>query len=201
MNIQLPKITPHTTPNPCAVKFILNCHVSLDNPKIFDHPDQCQESNLAKKLLFLDDVTTIFFGDDFITVTKNEQGNWEQMQPQIMQAILDHFALGLNIFNEGASVKTHIKTDSSSVTDEVEKKILQVIEDYIMPAVVMDGGGILYHGFKDGVVKISLTGACKGCPQSTITLKHGIETTLKYHVPEIEKVESIEDEPLPEETT
>lgn len=178
-----PLIKIENTPNPCAVKFLLNREVSPKNPQTFLSIEECTNSNLAKKLFSIEGVDMVFFGADFITLAKTNQANWGGIKPQASIIIADHLQLGLSIYDN-----KEMHTENLSSADDIDKHINQVLDDYIKPAIAMDGGGLIYHGFADGIVKLTLIGACKGCPQSELTLKEGIETTLKYHVPEVKEV-------------
>lgn len=180
------------TPNPCAIKFVLNIEVSPSKPQTFLSIEECSSSSLARKLFSVEGVEMVFFGANFITVAKTQEAVWEIIQPQTTLIISDHLQLGLNIYDRD---ETKQKANQALSTDKIDQHINQVLDDYIKPAIAMDGGGLIYHGFADGVVTITLIGACKGCPQSELTLKSGIETTLKYHVPEVREVRTIEKNP------
>lgn len=182
------------TPNPNAIKFLPGREISPKSPGIFNKLEDCSTSTLAHKLLMIDNVEMVFFGQDFITVTKAEEGEWQMLKPQILMTIMDHFVLGLEVYDRKEGHSSY--TENKAPIGDIEKQIIAVIEDYIRPAVMMDGGDVIYRGFEKGVVKLILSGACHGCPSSSITLKQGIEGTLKYHVPEVTSVEMADEKSL-----
>lgn len=177
-----------TTPNPNALKFIPGLDVA-ESPVYFLTEKDAHNSFLARKILAIKFVETVFFGTDFITVSKKEDGNWDVLKPEILMMIMDHFTSGLSAFD---FVQEQLKPSSKTNYDsEIERQIIEIIETRVRPSVAMDGGDIIYKSFEDGVVKLELHGACSGCPSSTITLKNGIESMLKHYVPEVKSVEAI----------
>jgi len=138
----------------------------------------------------VDNVEAVFLGADFITVTKNPQSEWKLLKPEILMVIMDHLVSGLPIFNDNENTCTQINTEGLS---EIEKQIIEIIETRVRPSVAMDGGDIIYKGFKEGVVYLQLQGACSGCPSSTATLKNGIESMLQHYIPEVQAVEALEE--------
>lgn len=176
------------TPNPNALKFFPGAKVS-DAPVYCPGPEEAKKagSSFALALLETEGVEAVFFGQDFITVTKAENSDWKFLKPEILALISDRFLAGLGVFDSGAAQIS--ATDTSNMSD-VEKQIVEIIETRIRPSVAMDGGDIVYRGFENGVVKLELRGSCSGCPSSAITLKDGIENTLKHFVPEVESVEA-----------
>lgn len=174
------------TPNPNALKFFPGSLVS-DSPVYITAHEDCS-SPLAKKLFDLKKVSAVFLGSDFITVTKDDNADWAVIKPQVIMVIMDYFVAGLPVFDN-----SFIKEDKlvSSDLTEIEKQIIEIIETKVRPSVAMDGGDIVYQGFENGVVMLELRGACSGCPSSTITLKQGIESMLKYYVPEVLSVEAV----------
>ena len=130
------------------------------------------------------------FGADFITVTKIDESDWKLLKPEILMVIMDHLVSGLPVLDENKNILTQVNNELFS---EIEKQIIEIIETRVRPSVAMDGGDIIYKGFKDGIVYLQLQGACSGCPSSSITLKNGIESMLQHYVPEVISVESIED--------
>jgi Fe-S cluster biogenesis protein NfuA len=139
----------------------------------------------------MDGVKAVFFGSDFITITKAENFAWELLKPEITIFIMDHMAANLPIFDN--EQKKDTKAIDPKMLGEIEKQILEIIETRVRPSVAMDGGDITFIGFDDGIVTLELKGACSGCPSSTITLKNGIESMLKHYVPEVKSVEAIQD--------
>lgn len=180
------------TPNPNAIKFFPGVEVS-DNPIHFASIEDVKNSNLAKKLFQLEHVQHVFFGSDFITITKKESSYWENLKPEILVIIMDHFVAGFSAFDDSGIVNNNDNYDLENLS-EIEKQIVEIIETRVRPSVAMDGGDIIYKGFKDGVVKLELRGSCSGCPSSMVTLKNGVESMLQYYVPEVVAVEAAEEE-------
>lgn len=174
------------TPNPNALKFFPGTLVS-DRP-VYITAREDSSSLLVKKLFDLSKIEAVFLGSDFITITKVDDADWEVMKPQIITVIMDHFVAGLPVFDN-----SFIKEEAALASDltEIEKQIIEIIETRVRPSVAMDGGDIVYQGFENGVVMLELRGACSGCPSSTITLKQGIESMLKYYIPEVLSVEAV----------
>ena len=143
---------------------------------------------MALQLLEISGIDGVFFGRDFITVTKNEKTEWPKIKTEILATIMDFYVSGKPIMFEQ-------KSENSSEADEdsdIVKQIKELIEIKVRPAVAMDGGDIIFHSFEDGIVKLQLKGSCSGCPSSTITLKNGIENMLKHYVPEVVSVEQVD---------
>lgn len=184
-------IQTEATPNPNAMKFLAEQEISPNKPVHFDSLDKAKSSPLARKLFSLDGIDAVFFGHDFITLTKSEDFSWEILKPEILIYIMDHLSAKLPIFDGQISEK---KTEiDPAMLSEIEKQIIEIIDTRVRPSVAMDGGDITFRGFKDGIVTLELKGACSGCPSSTITLKNGIESMLKHYIPEVESVEALED--------
>jgi len=146
-----------------------------------------------KALFSLGDVTGVFFGRDFISVTSGPGTDWSQLTPQVVSILLDHFVSGAPLFAEatasGISVPAEDEDMGSDPADaDVVAQIKELIETRVRPAVANDGGDIIYRGFREGVVYLTMQGACSGCPSSTATLKQGIEGLLKHYVPEVTEV-------------
>ncbi|MEI6730353.1 MAG: NifU family protein, partial [Pseudomonadota bacterium] len=132
------------------------------------------------------DVRAIFLGSDFITVTRSESSSWEVLKPSLLNAIMEHFVAGGKVVGDSHNSEVDTSEDS-----EIVKQIRELIDTRVRPAVAMDGGDIVYHGFEDGIVKLEMHGSCSGCPSSTLTLKNGIENMLKHYVPEVIGVEAV----------
>ncbi len=179
------------TPNPLSLKFIPSDIVICEKgTKEFKNKDAAKKgSKLAFDLFRIKAVQSVFFGSDFITVTKDEETQWPAIKTEIMATIVDFFVSGKDIFNKEADESK----GSSEEDSDVVKQIKELIEVKVRPAVAMDGGDIIYRDFKDGIVSLELKGACSGCPSSTITLKNGIESMLKHYIPEVEEVVQIND--------
>lgn len=179
------------TPNPEALKFLPSREVSPNQPLYFNSKDEAHgKSLLAVKLFDIANVKSVFLGKDFITITKI-QSDWSILKPEILMTIMDHFtqqlpAVEVDLFKP--DVLNHM--DYS----DIERQIIQIIETRVRPSVAMDGGDIIYRGFEDGIVKLELKGACRGCPSSSITLKNGIESMLQHFIPEVIAVEEVDAE-------
>jgi Fe-S cluster biogenesis protein NfuA len=183
-------IQTETTPNPLSLKFLPGKEVSPKSPINFTSKEDAIISPLAKALFLNPHVVSVFFGKDFITITKSENAEWEVIKPEILLTMMEHFTSGapLIVETDGEHQDTKVlETDS-----EIVAQIKEIIEHRVRPAVAQDGGDIIFHSFENGIVKLELHGSCSGCPSSTITLKNGIENMLKHYVPEVESVEAID---------
>ncbi|MDG1436895.1 MAG: NifU family protein [Rickettsiaceae bacterium] len=179
------------TPNPSALKFFPGSDVSPSGPVFFNRPEEAtSKSQLAVKLFNVKGVVAIFYGTDFITITKAEDLDWNLIKPEILMVMMDHLVAGFTIFDEVQEAAQAINTEGMS---DIEKQIVEIIETRVRPSVAMDGGDITYQSFKDGIVYLQLRGACSGCPSSSITLKNGIESMLQHFVPEVKGVEASEE--------
>ena len=175
------------TPNPESLKFLPGVTIS-EMPMNFIDISNAANSPLAKKLFTLDSVRSVFLGYDFITVTKQEEAKWEFIKAEILVTIMDFLVSGQEAV---IKAKTNKTSQPSEDEDQITKEIREIIETQVRPSVMQDGGDIVFHDFKNGIVRVELHGACSGCPSSTVTLKNGIENMLKYYVPEVISVESI----------
>ncbi len=179
-------IQTESTPNPLTLKFTPGVDVMGTGTAFFTNAEDASISPLALSLFTIDDVTAIFLGGDFVTVTKNEASHWEALKPIILTTIMDHFVAGKPVIVRTAEVSATNEDDSDLV-----KQIKELIETRVRPAVAQDGGDIIFRGFENGIVQLELHGSCSGCPSSTVTLKNGIETMLKHYVPEVIAVEAV----------
>ncbi len=185
-------IQTEVTPNPNAIKFLPNISISPDQPIHFSNIDEARgKSSLAVQLFKVDNIKSIFFGNNFITITKEDESDWAIVKTEILMIIMDHFTTGGTVF-DNQNIESRINNFDD--LSEIEKQIIEVIESRVRPSVAMDGGDIIYKGFENGVVKLELRGACLGCPSSSITLKNGIESMLKHFIPEVESVEAWEED-------
>ncbi len=176
------------TPNPNALKFYPGDEVNKGEPLHYFSKEECTNSKLASKLFDTSGVHGVFFGSDFITITKDDSSDWEVLKPEILMTIMDHFVSGLPVFEEeNTGSERTVDTENLS---ELEKQIVEIIDTRVRPAVAMDGGDIIYQGYEEGVVYLALHGSCSGCPSSTITLKNGIESMLQHYLPEVKSVEA-----------
>ncbi|XP_059307725.1 nifU-like protein 4, mitochondrial [Lycium ferocissimum] len=188
-------IQTQSTPNPLSLMFYPGKPVVEGGSADFPNARSAMNSPLAKALFGIDGVTRIFFGSDFITVTKTDDASWDLLKPEIFAAIMDFYSSGNPLFldsSTAASMDTAIHEDDS----ETVAMIKELLETRIRPAVQDDGGDIVYRGFDadTGVVKLKMQGACSGCPSSSVTLKSGIENMLMHYVPEVKSVEQELDE-------
>tara|TARA_B100000886_G_scaffold318418_1_gene258415 strand:- start:16 stop:558 length:543 start_codon:yes stop_codon:yes gene_type:complete len=175
-------IQTEVTPNPNSLKFLPGRRVSNDGPyEILDQNDT--DNLLLKNLLQISGVTGIFLGDDFLSVNKNEDKKWEDIQHIIISYVNEHYANGNTCIID--KIDNEVLNESYS---EIEKKIISILDSKIRPAVAKDGGDIKFQEFKDGKVKVLLKGSCSGCPSSTLTLKKGVENLLCHYIPEVKEV-------------
>ena len=171
-------------PNPNSLKFVTD-RMLVDEGVVKDYPDKesTKDSPIAKKLFSFDYVDRVFIMSNFITITKNNQVHWDNIKLELRNFIKKYIEDG----NKIVEIKPQEKKKLSS-KKEIDKKIINILDEYIKPAVEQDGGAIQFESFKRGTVTVSLQGACSGCPSSMITLKSGIEKLLKRFVPEVEEV-------------
>jgi Fe-S cluster biogenesis protein NfuA len=179
-------IQTETTPNPATLKFLPGRPV-LDNGTL-DMRDRTEAANspLAERLFDISGIGGVFLGSDFIAVTKSD-GDWQQLKPAILGAIMEHFMSGQPVVmngGEGAAADEFFDDKDS----ETVATIKELIETRVRPAVANDGGDITFRGYQDGVVYLTMKGACSGCPSSTATLRHGIENLLRHFVPDVTEV-------------
>ncbi|CBI35250.3 unnamed protein product, partial [Vitis vinifera] len=183
-------IQTQSTPNPASLMFYPGKPVMEVGSADFPNSRSAMSSPLAKSLYGIDGITRVFFGSDFITVTKSDDASWDFIKPEIFAAIMDFYSSGKPLFldsNTAAAMDTAIHEDDS----ETVAMIKELLETRIRPAVQDDGGDIEYRGFdpETGIVKLKMQGACSGCPSSSVTLKSGIENMLMHYVPEVKGVE------------
>lgn len=183
-------IQTQSTPNPQSLMFHPGKPVMEVGSSDFPNVRTAMTSPLAKALFAIDGVTRVFFGSDFVTVTKSDETSWDYLKPEIFAAIMDFYSSGQPLFldsNTAAAMDTAIHEDDS----EIVAMIKELLETRIRPAVQDDGGDIEYRGFdpETGIVKLKMQGACSGCPSSSVTLKSGIENMLMHYVPEVKGVE------------
>jgi len=187
-------IETETTPNPATLKFLPGQEVMPAGTREFTSPEAAEASPLAQALFDLGEVTGVLFGRDFIAVTAAPGVGWAALKPQVVAMLLDHFVSGAPLFNPGSAAGIAVAPDADDefaddpADADVIAQIQELIETRVRPAVANDGGDIVYRGFREGVVYLSMQGACSGCPSSAATLKNGIETLLKHYVPEVSEV-------------
>ena len=185
-------IETETTPNPATLKFLPGQQVMPAGTREFTSPEAAEASPLAEALFDIGEVTNVFFGGDFVSVTAAPGVSWSALKPQVVGVLLDHFVSQAPLFAggdaSGFAVPSEPEVDDDPADAEIVAQIRELIETRVQPAVAGDGGNIEYKGFRDGVVFLQMQGACSGCPSSTATLKHGIEGLLKHYVPEVSEV-------------
>ncbi len=175
------------TPNPATLMFRPGRSVTDGGTADFPTPEAAQASPLAAALFSLGDVQGVFFGNDFVSVTKAEgSAEWADLKTQVLGVLVDHFSSGAPLFTPKAATLTANPED-----EEIVAQINELIDTRVRPQVAGDGGDIVYRGFEKGVVFLEMQGACSGCPSSTATLKMGIESLLKYYVPEVSEVRAV----------
>ncbi|BES91812.1 NHypothetical protein1 iron-sulfur cluster scaffold homolog, mitochondrial [Nesidiocoris tenuis] len=181
------------TPNPNSLKFLPGTKV-LEDRQTMDFPSVTDAycSPLAKLLFRIEGVKSVFFGPDFITVTKiDDDVEWKLLKPEIFATIMDFFASGLPILND---VKPNADSEINEDDDETVQMIKELLNTRIRPTVQEDGGDIVFMGFNDGIVKLKLQGSCTNCPSSIVTLKNGIQNMMQFYIPEVVAVEQVEDD-------
>jgi Fe-S cluster biogenesis protein NfuA len=175
------------TPNPSTLKFIPGRVVMEKGTADFATADSGSSSPLAKRLFAVEGVERVFFGADFVTVTKAADKDWQVLKPSILGGIMEHYTSGESVIAGEASVAG----EAAAEDDEVVAQIKDLLETRVRPAVAQDGGDIIFQDFRDGVVYLHMQGSCSGCPSSTATLKAGIENMLRYYIPEVREVRAV----------
>ncbi|WP_099865788.1 NifU family protein [Pararhizobium haloflavum] len=186
-------IQTEATPNPATLKFLPGKVVMDDGTADFRDEDSASEASpLAAKLFSIPGVNGVFFGYDFVTITKDEGPEWQHLKPAVLGTIMEHFMSG-----DPVMAKTHAPQadgdgeffDADDTT--IVTTIKELLETRVRPAVAQDGGDITFKGYKEGTVFLNMKGACAGCPSSTATLKHGIQNLLRHFIPEVKEVEAV----------
>ncbi|WP_428530928.1 NifU family protein [Rhodopila sp.] len=178
------------TPNPATLKFLPGRDVMGLSTADFASAVTAVRSPLATDLFALQGVARVFLGGDFVTVTKNDEISWQTLKPQVLGVIMDHFVAGRPVVDGDEA--DFDEEDVDPADREVVDQIKELLDTRVRPAVAGDGGDIVFRGFREGVVRLHMQGACSGCPSSSATLKHGIENMLKHYIPEVVGVEQVE---------
>ncbi|MEW9854133.1 NifU family protein [Novosphingobium sp. M1R2S20] len=190
-------IETETTPNPATLKFLPGRQVMASGTREFTSPEAAAASPLAEALFDIGEVTGVFFGHDFVSVTAAPGADWPSLKPQVVSVLLDHFVSGAPLFTGGDAAGISVPVEEEDLFEgqaddpadaDIVAQIKDLLDTRVRPAVANDGGDIIYRGFREGVVFLTMQGACSGCPSSTATLKHGIEGLLKHYVPEVTEV-------------
>ena len=178
------------TPNPATLKFLPGCTVMPSGTANFTDSGMTARSPLAERLFALPEVTGVFLGADFITVSKNGDSDWHQLKPAVLAAIMVHFTAGRPVILADSGAPADAAAEGEE-EDEIVTQIKELLETRVRPAVAMDGGDIIFQDFEDGVVYLHMQGSCSGCPSSTETLKAGIENMLRHYIPEVVEVRAV----------
>ncbi|MCH4023966.1 MAG: NifU family protein [Acetobacter sp.] len=178
------------TPNPATLKFLPGRDVTGSQGTIdFISPDSAAgRSPLAEVLFEVAGVSRVFMGSDFVSVTKTEEADWAELKPAILAVLVDHFVAGRPCVESNQDL---IEDPILPEDEEIVKQIRELLDTRVRPAVAGDGGDIVFRGYRDGVVRLTMQGACSGCPSSGATLKHGVENMLRHYIPEIVSVEQV----------
>ncbi|MEI4196768.1 NifU family protein [Roseovarius sp. E0-M6] len=183
-------IQTESTPNPATLKFLPGQTVLASGTADFPSAETADKSPLAERIFKVAGVTGVFFGHDFVTVTKEDATEWDHVKPAILGAIMEHFQSGKPIMlGDQDAASGH--AEHTGENGEIVSQIKELLDTRVRPAVAQDGGDITFHGFERGVVYLHMQGACAGCPSSTITLKMGIENLLRHYIPEVTEVRPV----------
>lgn len=184
-------IQTEATPNPATLKFLPGRVVLDGGPREFRTRDEAGESPLASALFEIPGVTAVFFGYDFVTVTKSDQ-EWTRLKPAVLGAIMEHFMSGAPILAGDGAVEADAGAEEYDPADQdTVDTIKELLETRVRPAVAADGGDITFRSYRDGIVFLNMRGACAGCPSSTATLRHGIQNLLRHFLPEVQEVRAV----------
>ncbi|SFB18068.1 Fe-S cluster biogenesis protein NfuA, 4Fe-4S-binding domain [Poseidonocella pacifica] len=183
-------IQTESTPNPSTLKFLPGQTVLATGTADFPSPEGAEVSPLASGIFSVAGVKGVFFGNDFVTVTKADDTEWDHVKPAILGAIMEHFQSGRPVMNDDAQMDSG-HAEHSGEDSEIVGQIKELLDSRVRPAVAQDGGDITFHGFERGVVYLHMQGACAGCPSSTLTLKMGIENLLRHYIPEVTEVRPV----------
>jgi Fe-S cluster biogenesis protein NfuA len=181
-------IQTESTPNPATLKFLPGQTVLEMGTADFPNAETAGKSPLATRIFAVSGVTGVFFGTDFVTVTKAEAVDWGHIKPAILGAIMEHYQSGALVI-EGEQAAAHQAHDGPD--GDIVRQIKELLDTRVRPAVAQDGGDITFHGFDRGIVYLHMKGACAGCPSSTLTLKMGIENLLRHYIPEVTEVRPV----------
>ena len=183
-------IQTETTPNPATLKFLPGRTVMAEGTADFPTAEAGARSPLAARLFEIPEVERVFFGADFVTVTKRD-GEWKHLKPVILGAIMEHFTRDLPLFLSDAPAEAETVYEGEEA--EIVEQIKELLETRVRPAVANDGGDIIFKGFDggSGTVFLHMQGSCSGCPSSTMTLRNGIENMLRHYIPEVNAVEAV----------
>lgn len=177
-------IQTQTTPNPNTIKFLPGQPIMASGTHEFTDADSAKQSPLAERLFHLGGVKGVFFGGDFVSVTKSDEASWNFLKARVLAAVMEHYSMGMPLFNDNAMSAPSVSEEDS----EIVQQIKELLDTRVRPAVAQDGGDIMFDRFDKGIVYLHMRGACAGCPSATMTLKSGIENMLRHYVPEVLEV-------------
>lgn len=178
------KIQTEGTPNPNALKFMLDKTLLEGATCNFPNKEKAKDSPLAVRLFSINSVKEVFIGKNFITVSKSPETNWDSIYDQIIETISEHI-------DSGKTIVSKIEAQKTMGVSDIEQRIHEILDNQIRPAVASDGGDVIFDSYKDGILKLHLQGSCSSCPSSVMTLKAGIESMLKRAIPELKEVVSV----------
>jgi Fe-S cluster biogenesis protein NfuA len=185
------------TPNPATRKFLPGRTVMETGGRDFPNADAADASPLAEALFATGMVDGVYFGRDFVSVSAAPTVEWDQLEPEVLSVLLDHFMLDAPLFRQGSAAGIEVAADGEPSVEEdpadadIIDQIKELLETRVRPAVAQDGGDIVYRGYRDGKLYLGMQGACSGCPSSMVTLKRGVESLIKHYVPEVETIEAV----------
>ena len=185
------------TPNPATRKFLPGRTVMQSGGRDFPNADAADASPLAEALFATAMVDGVYFGRDFVSVSAAPTVEWDQLEPEVLSILLDHFLLDAPLFKQGTAAGIDVAPDTPLNVQEdpadadIIDQIKELLDTRVRPAVAQDGGDIVYRGYRDGTLYLGMQGACSGCPSSTVTLKRGVESLIKHYVPEVETIEAV----------
>ena len=185
------------TPNPATRKFLPGRTVMEAGGRDFPNADAAEASPLAEALFSTGMVDGVYFGRDFVSVSAAPTVEWDQLEPEILSVLLDHFMLDAPLFRQGTASGIEVAPNDAPNVEEdpadadIIDQIKDLLETRVRPAVAQDGGDIVYRGYREGKLYLGMQGACAGCPSSMVTLKRGVESLIKHYVPEVETIEAV----------
>ena len=182
-------IQTESTPNPATLKFLPGQEVLDMGTADFTTPEAAASSPLATRLFAVQGVTAVFFGLDFVTVTKADDAEWDHLKPALLGAIMEHFQSGQPVMEGENTSSGH--AEHTGEDGEIVGQIKELLDTRVRPAVAQDGGDITFHGFDRGIVYLHMQGACAGCPSATLTRKMGIENWMRHYIPEVIEVRPV----------
>lgn len=186
-------IQTETTPNPATIKFLPGQDISPVRSFDFKSAEEAAYAPLAKRLFGITGVAGVFYGRDFVSVTKDAQTDWVMLKSLIMAALMEHLATGQPVLLQEALAGKNAGSAEGEDDDEITAQIKELLETRVRPAVARDGGDIVFDRFENGIVYLQMQGACSGCPSSTATLKSGIENMLRHFIPEVQEVRPVQE--------